>query len=152
VIGPTRAFARASLALLLTCGVALCGLFAASAFAAEEATIDYVHESEAAFAKQLAKKEVASVTINKRLRTMRVTLKDGSHYLAQYPKKAEPQTVSRLEGKGVSVSVLSKSEAEKETTHKGKKHKLRYIVGGVLIVVILLVGGFLLYRRRGLRD
>lgn len=152
MIGPPRALARAILALSLASVLALGALFASPALAAEEGTIDYVHESEADFAKQLAKREVASVTVNKRLRTMRVTLKNGSHYLAQYPKKQEPATVARLEAKGVSVTVLSKSAAEKEAKPKKSHHKIRYIVGGVLIVVIVLVGGLLLYRRRGMRD
>lgn len=152
MIGPVRALARAILALSLASLLALGSLFAGPALAAEEGTIVYIHESEAAFAKQLAKREVASVKVNKRLRTLRVTLKDGSHYLAQYPAKHEPATVAHLEAKGVSVTVLSKSAAEKEAKPKATHHKIRYIVGGILVVAIVLVGGFLLYRRRGMRD
>jgi len=47
----------------------------------------------------------------------------------------------------------STKQAEKDA-HKGKSHghKIRYIVGGVLVIVIVLVGGVLLYNRRGGRD
>jgi ATP-dependent Zn protease len=143
-------FARPALALVLAACVALSGLGGALALAAEPV---YTHESEADFAKQLAAKQVKSVEINKRLRSIRVTLADGRHVLARYPKKQEPQTVARLEGHGVTVTVLSKSVAENEA--KAKKpahHKIRYIVGGVLIVVILLVIGVLLFNRRRRRD
>ena len=67
---------------------------------------------------------------------MRVTLADGSHVLARYPKKQEPQTVTRLEAHGVAVTVLSKHDAEKEAgAKKPSHHKIRYIVGGVLVLV-----------------
>jgi ATP-dependent Zn protease len=153
VIGPIRPLRRAALALLLASSLALIGPLAGVA-AAAEGTIVYVHESEADFAKQLAAKEVKEVTINKRLRTMRVTLADGRHVLTTYPKKQEPQTVARLEGRGVRVTILSKGEAEQEAKQKPKHHKIRYIVGGVVIIVIVIVivGAVLLVNRRRGRD
>jgi len=119
----TRALARTTLALALAVSVALCSLGSSVAPAADGAIV-YTHESEADFAKQLAAKQVKAVEINKRLRTMRVTLADGSHVLASYPKKQEPQT----------------------------HHKIRYIAGGVIVLVILIVGGVLLVNRRRGRD
>jgi ribosomal protein S11 len=152
VFRPTRALARATLALALAGSVALCGVVAPAALAADGASV-YTDESEADFAKQLAAKKITSVEINKRLRTMRVTLADGSHVLARYPKKQEPQTAARLQAHGVSVTVLSKSAAEKETgTKKSAHHKIRYIAGGVLVLVLLIVGGVLLASRRRGRD
>jgi hypothetical protein len=120
---------------------------------AAEGTVSYTPESEAALTKQLDKHQVQSVVVNKRLRSLRVTLKDGTHVLVKYPKHDEPATIARLQAKGVSVTVLSTKQAEKDA-HKGKSHghKIRYIVGGVLVVVIVLVGGVLLYNRRGGRD
>ena len=109
MIGPTKALTRAGLLLLLAFGVALGGLIGGPALAAEGA-IDYVHESEADFAKQLAAKEVKAVTINKRLRTMRVTLADGRHVLATYPKKQEPQTAARLKARGALVAATAAVE------------------------------------------
>ena len=154
MIGPPRALGRVALALLLAFSLACCWLLGGGAAAglAAEGTAGYVHESEADFAKQLAAKEVKSVTINKRLRTMRVTLADGSRFLARYPKKQEPQTEARLRAHGVHVVVLAKSEAEEEAKPKSSHHKIRYIVGGVLVVVIVIVGGVLLYNRRRSRD
>jgi hypothetical protein len=140
-----------ALALIIAASLALSGL-AAVAFAAE-GTIVYTHESEAEFAKQLAAKRVKSVEINKRLRTMRVTLADGSHVLASYPKKQEPQTAAHLKAHGVAVTVLAKSAAEKEA--KAKKpahHKIRYIVGGVVVLVIVIVVAVLVVNSRRRRD
>ena len=151
MFGPLRALFRSSLALSLACGLALGGPCGAVALAAE-GTTGYAHESEADFAKQVAKKEVASVTINKRLREIKVTLKDGTRLVTRYPKKRSAQTAAHLQARGVGVTVLSQAEAEKEVGPKKTHHKIRYIVGGVLIVVIVLVGGFLLYRRRRFRD
>jgi ATP-dependent Zn protease len=151
VYGSTRALARTALVFALVASLALCGL-SATALAAES-TIAYTHESEADFAKQLAAKQVKSVEINKRLRTMRVTLADGSHVLASYPKKQEPQTAARLQAHGVSVTVLSKSDAEKEAgKKKSSHHKIRYIAAGVLVLVILIAGAVLLVNRRRRRD
>lgn len=137
--------------MILAASLALSGL--APVALAAEGTIVYTHESEAEFAKQLAAKQVKSVEINKRLRTMRVTLADGRHVLARYPKKQEPQTAARLQAHGVSVTVLAKSDAENEA--KAKKpahHKLRYIVGGVLVLVLVIVVAVLAVNRRRGRD
>jgi N-dimethylarginine dimethylaminohydrolase len=138
-------------------GAALClavaGPLASLAAAAEETQITYAPESEAAFGRQLDAKKVESVVVNKRLRSLRVTLKDGSHVLAKYPKKQSEQTIARLHAHGVAVTVLSTKEAEKQAG-KGKSHhhKIRYIVGGVLIIVILLVIGVLVFNRSRRKD
>lgn len=148
----TRVLARTTLTLLLAASLALSGVAGAVALAAE-GTVSYTHESEADFAKQLAGKQVKSVEINKRLRSMRVTLADGSHVLARYPKKQEPQTVTRLEAHGVAVTVLAKKDAEKEAgAKKPAHHKIRYIVGGVVVLVIVIAVAVLLISRRRRRD
>lgn len=137
--------------------VALClaaaGPLASVATAAEETPIVYTPESEATFKQQLDAKKIESVVINKRLRSMRITLKDGSHVLAKYPKKQSEAAIAELRAKGVAVTVLSSAQAKKEAG-KGKSahHKIRYIVGGVLIVVIVLVIVVLLFNRRRRRD
>jgi hypothetical protein len=149
---PIRAIARTVLAVILATSLALSGLAGGLAFAAE-GTIVYTHESEADFAKQLAGKRVKVVEINKRLRSMRVTLADGSHVLARYPRKQEPQTVARLQAHGVTVTVLSKGQAEKAAgTKKSSHHKIRYIVGGVLVLVIVIAVAVLAVNRRRRRD
>jgi ATP-dependent Zn protease len=141
---------RPALALVLAACLACCGLLGGLAPAAGASARKY--ESEADFAKQLAGKEVKSVVINKRLRSMRVTLADGSQVLARYPKKQEPQTASRLQARGVAVTVLSRQEAEKEAGSKKSHHKIRYIVGGVVILLIVIVGAVLIFNRRRRRD
>jgi ribosomal protein S11 len=152
VFGAIRALSRPALALLLALSIALGALPLGAALAAESGAVVYVKESEADFAKQLAAKEVREVTINKRLRTMRVTLANGKHFLARYPKKSVPQTIARLQKAGVGVTVLSKSEAEKEAKPKSSHHKIRYIVGAVVIAVIVIVAAVLIINRRRRRD
>jgi ATP-dependent Zn protease len=144
---PIRAFTSLLLALCLAL-MPLAGV----ASAAEEPTIDYKPISEAEFAKDLAGKKVRSVEVNKRLRTLRVTLTDGSYVLAHYPPHEEPATVARLKANGVTVTILGKSSAEKEAKAKPAHHKIRYIVGGVVILVIIVVGVVLLVNRRRQQD
>lgn len=142
----TRAFTSLALALCLA-------LTPLVAVAGAEGAIVYKHESEAEFSQQIAAKKVKSAVINKRLRTVRVTLTDGTHVLARYPAHQEPQTLARLKAAGIPVSVLGKATAEKEAkAKKPVKHKLRYIVGGVVIVLIVIVGGVLLINRRRQAD
>jgi hypothetical protein len=150
VIGPTTARTRNVLALLLAVGLALCGVLGVAPTVA--GAIDYVHESEAQFAKQLTGKEVTSVIVNKRLRTLRATLSDGRHVLAGYPKHQEPATVARLKAHGATVTILTKQQASKEAK-KGKHHRrIRYIVGGAVILVIVIAAAVLLVNRRRRRD
>jgi hypothetical protein len=142
----TRALTGLALAVCLAVGLL------APAAPAAEAKVDYAHESEAAFEQQLASKQIRSAIVNKRLRTVRVTLKDGTRVLGRYPKHQAPQTIARLQAQGATVTVLAKKQAEQEAGKKPKHHKIRYIVGGVLIVVILVVGAVLLVNRRRRRD
>jgi hypothetical protein len=147
VIGPPRALTRAGLALLLAVSLACSGLLGGVAPSAHAAT-GYVKESEADFAGQLAAKEVKEVTINKLLRRMSVTLADGRHVFARYPKKQGAQTVARLRARGVRVTVLSEEQARQEIKSEPKHHKIRYIAGAVVIVAIALAGAVLLFNRR----
>jgi hypothetical protein len=152
MIGRTRHRTRAAVALLLALSLSLCGLLGGVAMAADEGAIVYTHESEAEFAKQLAAKEVESVIVNKRLRTLRATLTDGRHVLGSYPKHQEPATVARLKAHGATVTILTKQQASKEAK-KGKSHRrIRYIVGGAVILVIVIAAAVLLVNRRRRRD
>ena len=153
MIGRTRHRTRAAVALLLALSLALCGgLLGGVAMAAGEGAIVYTHESEAEFAKQLAAKEVESVIVNKRLRTLRATLTDGRHVLGSYPKHQEPATVARLKAHGATVTILTKQQASKEAK-KGKHHRrIRYIVGGAVILVIVIAAAVLLVNRRRRQD
>ena len=142
---------RASSRLLQGLALLVC-LAVAAPLAAAQGAVSYQHESEAEFTQQLASRQIASATINKRLRTIRVTLKDGRHVLAKYPPRQEPRVLAELRAKGVQVSVLGKAQAVAEEKKVPKKHKLRYIIGGVLIAIVVVVGGVLLYNRTRSRD
>jgi Tfp pilus assembly protein PilN len=134
------------LLVLLVC------LAVAAPLAAAQGAATYQKESEAEYAQQLAAGQIASATINKRLRTIRVTLKDGRRVLAKYPPRQEPRVRAELQAKGVHVSVLGKAQAVAEEKKVPKKHKLRYIIGGVLVAIVVVVGGVLLYNRARTRD
>jgi ATP-dependent Zn protease len=139
--------ARVSLALCL----ALISL-TATVSVAGASTTGSKHISKPEFAKDLAAGQVERALVNRKLRVLSVTLKDGSHVRVHYPKSQEAQTVARLQRAGVEVKVLSSAEAEKEANKKKPSHKLRYIVGAVVIVVIVLAIGALFYSRRRRRD
>lgn len=144
---PTRGLRSVLLLFAVGLSLALLAPFANAA----EGGITYEHESEAAFAKQLTGRQIQSAIINKRVRTVRLTLKDGRHVLAKYPKHHEPQTLAELKAKGATVTVLSKAQAEKAVHHRAH-HKLRYIVGGIAVAVIVVVVVALLVYRRRQRD
>ena len=143
---PSRRLAGALAALWL--GLLL--LIAVAAVSAGAAT-DYTKESLQEYAKQLDAGEVLSATVNRKLRSLRLTLKDGRHVLVKYEKRAFPAEQAKLKAKHVTVTVLTPSAANKEFREKPKHHKIRYIVGGVLILVIVVVVAVLLFRRRS-RD
>jgi hypothetical protein len=109
-------------------------------------------ESEAAFQQQLAARQIRAAIVNRHLRRMRLTLRDGRHVVAVYPKRHFPALRAQLEAKHVKVTVLTPSQAKQETKKlRHPHHKLRYIVGGVLVVVIVLVAALvLMWRRRRL--
>jgi hypothetical protein len=131
----------------LTASAASSGM-AASASGATTTTIVYVPESQAALQGQLKAHEVESVVVNKRLRSLRVTLKDGRYVLVKYPAHHEGETVGALKRAGVTVAVLTPAQAKAEVKKKPAHHKLRYIAGGILIVVIVVVVTVLLVDRR----
>jgi len=110
---------------------------------ATAATIHYQHESYEEFQRQLAAGQIGAVTFNKKPHSVHVTLKDGRHVLAIYPSHNEPQLAAQLTARGVPVAI-EKSKAKTKTVH----HTLRYIAGGILVVVILAILAVLLMGRR----
>jgi ATP-dependent Zn protease len=106
--------------------------------------IHYQHESYEQFLHQLSVGQIRAVTFNKKPHSVRVTLKDGSHVLAIYPSHDEPQLAARLTAAGVTVAVLKPKVKAKPAAH----HTLRYIAGGILVVVILAILAVLLVGRR----
>lgn len=71
-------------------------------------------ESLSTYERQLAAGQIASVAINKRLRRLHITLKDGSQALALYPAHTFVTVTEALAAKGVPVTVLSPSLARRE--------------------------------------
>jgi hypothetical protein len=145
MIGHTRARVLSAIAACVLC---MAFAVAATPALAEEATITYTKESQPAYEQQLASGQIASVTFNKRVRSLHITLKDGTHYLAHYKAKEEPTIAAALKAKGVTVAVLSPTAAKTEASKAPVHHKLRYIAGGILIAVVVIVGGVLLWDRR----
>lgn len=143
---PLRGWATAALALLACAGVLL-----TAGRAAAEPT--YRHESLQEYEKQLSGGQIREAKINKKVRSVHVTLKNGEHVLAKYAAHEEPKVKAALEARGVPVAVLSKEAANKEAK-KPVHHKLRYIAGAILIAVVIVVGAVLLVdrRRKALRD
>jgi hypothetical protein len=145
MMGPTRAsVSRIAAASLLCLALAL----AAPAGAGAEAAVHYTRESIQAYEGQLSGGEIAAATINKRVGSVRLTLKNGQHYLIHYKAHEEPAVAAALGAKNVPVTVLKASEAQKEASKAPVKHKLRYIAGGILVVVVIVVGAVLLVDRR----
>jgi hypothetical protein len=149
MIATTRASITARIALciaLLACTSAL------PAPAAAGAVIAYQNETFKEYEQQLAGAQIQSVTINKRLRSLRITLKDGRFVLAKYGKHEEPNVAAALAAKHVAVTVLTPTVALKEVPKKAVHHKLRYIAGGIVIVMILIVGAVLYINRKRAAD
>jgi hypothetical protein len=118
--------------------------------AGADGAISYTKEPYTTYGEQLAAGQIQEVTINKRLRTLRITLTDGRHVLAKYAAHEEPRVRERLAAKHIPVHVLSSSAATAVAARGKTKvhHKIRYIVGGVVIALVVIVGGVVFYNRR----
>src|SRR6202035_516405 len=115
---------------------------------APEGTVHYVKESQAQYEHQLAARQIAAATINKRIATVRLTLKNGQHFLVHYGRHQEPTIAAALAAKHVAVTVLKPAEQVAEAKKTPVKHTLRYIGGAIVIAVIIVVGAVLLVDRR----
>jgi hypothetical protein len=144
--GVARGLTR--IAAVAVCAAGASAMLALSTASADAATIVYEPVSETVFLHELDSGQVAAARINKREGRVRVTLKDGSHVKVKYPKHHEPQTYALIKSRGVPVTVLTEAEARAEIAKIPVHHKLRYIVGGVLIAVIVIVAAVLLIIRR----
>jgi hypothetical protein len=111
----------------------------------------YTKESKQAYEAQLSKGKIASAVFNKPVRSLRLTLKDGRHFLYTYPAKGSQALEEQLVAKGVPVSKLGGSG--KKHHKASSKHTRRYIAIGIVVVLLLIGAGVLLARRRRLtRD
>jgi hypothetical protein len=138
------AIRRASPTLtLLPLALILLALAASTAHAA-----GYTHESFSVFETQLKSGEIREATINKRVRSVRTILADGRHVLAKYAAKEEPKIARELKAHNVAVTILTPAQAKAEQSKAPIHHKIRYIVGGVVIGLVVIGGAVVLYRRR----
>lgn len=125
----------AALAAVLAC------LLPASAFAAE-------HESQQAYEGQLAAGEIAKAKINKRVRHLDLTLKNGQQFVYVYPPHTEPAVAAKLTEKKIPLEVLSPKAALAEAKKAPVHHKLRYIAAGILGAIVIIVLIVLVVDRR----
>jgi hypothetical protein len=143
---PTSLFLPRSIALVLACLTIACLLPAVSSMAAEGA-VHFQKESLQEYQKQLAGGQIQAATFNRKVRSLHLTLKDGRHMLVKYGAHEQPKLAAQLRAKAVPVTIEKPAQANKEAK-KGTKHKLRYIAGGILVFVVIVVGAVLLVDRR----
>lgn len=124
-------------ALVLLCGAAVAG-----------AEVHYTQESMHAYEQQLNAGQIKSATFNKRLRSLHLLLKDGRYVKVFYPPKDEPTLAAQLTAHHIPVSILKPAQAEKEKKALPVHHKLRYIVGGIVLAIVVVVAIVLLVNRR----
>jgi ATP-dependent Zn protease len=137
-----------SAAALSACALVLATLVPATSAVAAGSPVHYQHESYQTFQAQLAGGQIKAVTFNKKPHSVHITLDDGRKLLAIYPSHEEPALAAELAAKGVPFTV----EKHKSTV-KPVHHTLRYIAGGILVLVILAILAVLLIgRRRNLAD
>ena len=114
---PTRGFpsilAALCLALALLSSTAVAGA----------ADVHYTKESLPEFEAQLNGGQIQAATFNKRVRSLRLTLKNGDHKLVIYKAHESPALEAKLKAKHVAVAVLAKAQAEKEAKEKPVHHK-----------------------------
>ncbi len=159
MIATTRASLTIRIAVCLM-SLACASLVAAGVAAGAEVAVGgtgvvkYQKETLKEYEQQLASGQIKAVTINKRLRSVRVTLADGTHVVAHYKRKGSKPVEAALRAKHVQFTVLMPKEALKEVVKKPVHHKLRYIVGGIVIVVIVVIAAvlFISRRRKLVRD
>jgi len=143
---PRKAFIAKNVSLLAALLLSLALLVPALSSAAASA-VHYEKESKQAYETQLSSGEIQEAAFNKKIRSLHIILKDGKHFIYIYPAHDEPTLDQQLTSKGISVTILSSAAASKEAA-KPVKHKLRYIAGGVLIVIIVIVGVVLYVDRK----
>lgn len=141
----TRASSIAKPALAAAVLLSWVVLLAPSASLAATVTV-LTPESLHAYEQQLEAGEVKATVFNIKGRDIHVTLANGRHMLVHYAAGEANKQLEAAKAKGI-TPVNGKGRAL-SPTHP--KHKLRYIVGGVLVVAIVLVGVVLYVRRKRL--
>jgi hypothetical protein len=146
MIRPRRPRSAIKTFLSLAC-MGLVLLLAAAPSLAAEGTVHYQKESLQEYEKQLAGGQIQAASFNKKVRSIHLTLKDGRHVLVKYGAGQEPTYLAQLRAKGIAATFLQPAQAAKKAK-KPVKHKLRYIAGGILVAVVIVVGAVLLIDRK----
>lgn len=125
------------------CLLLIATLPAASAGAA---TVHFQKESLQAYEGELHKGEVHAVTFHPGTGTghLHVSLNNGGHMTVAYAASEQGKLVAQAQAANARIKVAAVKAKKPAAVH----HKLRYIAGGILIVVILAVLGVLLIGRR----
>lgn len=101
-------------------------------------------ESLAIFEGQLNGHRVSGVTLHTEAHTFHASLKDGRKVSVVFPTSEQQRLEGDIRARGITVKVAKA---------QSPSHKLRYIVGAVAILVIVLaVVGLLYVRRRRMRE
>jgi ATP-dependent Zn protease len=134
----TRPRAAATVALLA------CACTLPSAATAPAAT-QPANESITVFEGQLNGHQVRTVTLHTKAHTFHALLTDGDRTIVAFSPSQQQQLVDEIRAKGVTVNV---------TKAQASSHKRRYIVGGLVVVLIVLavVGVLALSRKRRTRE
>jgi len=122
-------------AALLACAACALAPWAPSA-AAAKGSEHAPTESEQAFKAQLAAGEIKSATFRVKDHALHLVLKDGRHELVHLSGPPSAKLRAELTKHGAAVS------------KKSPPHKLRYIVGGVVVAAIVIGVGVFIWRRR----
>ena len=147
MIRSTRPSPAVKIGLSLTC-LALAFAVQATPSLGAEGTVHYQKESFPEYEKQLASVQIVEATFNKRVRSIHLLLKDGRHVIVHYGKGEEPKLLAQLQAKGIPVTIEKPAQAAAEAKKVPVKHKLRYIVGGIVVAIVIIVGAVLLIDRR----
>jgi hypothetical protein len=126
----------------------LCLALALPAAANAEETVTYTRETAPTYEAQLAHHEISSATFNKKIRRMHLTLTNGQHVFIHYKPKESRKLEAELKAHNVSFSSLTPTEAKAEQKKLPVHHKLRYIVGGIVIALVIVGAAVFFIRRR----
>jgi hypothetical protein len=99
-------------------------------------------ESYAALLHQIESGQVVVAHVNERTNDIRVTLKDGSEEFVSYPRSQHKHLIDALLRHGVRPIYTTHAKAKKPV-----HHVLRYVAGGIVIVLLLIGAGVWVYTR-----
>lgn len=138
-------------ALAFATALALCvSLVLPSLGLAAAAAPRFTKETEQAYEGQLKKGEIAGAAVNHAIATVRLTLKNGHHYVFHYTAGGQKAVEAQLTAHGVKVTKVKPKKKKSKTLGSHPRRTIAIIV--VVVVVIALAVFLLIRRRRLMRD